>query len=382
VIVASGLTTRSMLRRPPPPPVVRISGLNHYFGTAANRKQVLADINLTLLPGEIVIMTGPSGSGKTTLLVLTGALRSVQEGTLEIMGRELRLLSPRELVDIRRDIGFIYQAHNLFESLTALENVMMALELHDYSARQRRALAQELLTKLGLGDRLHYKPGLLSGGQKQRIAVARALVNRPKIILADEPTAALDKDSGRIVVNLLKAHAKEQGGTIILVTHDNRILDIADRIVTMVDGRMASSVNVGEATFIGEFLKKCPVFQQQTPGELTDIAQKMAPEEVAVGAVIIRQGDAGDKFYLIRRGRVEVIVKDDEGERVVTTLETGSIFGERALLTDEPRNATVRALEDTDLYTLSKENFLAALHSSPNFTNQLLRVFAGREDAG
>lgn len=342
---------------------------------------MLTDINLTLLPGEIVIMTGPSGSGKTTLLVLTGALRSVQEGTLEIMGRELRLLSPRELIDIRRDIGFIYQAHNLFESLTAIENVMMALELHDYSARQRRAMAQELLTKLGLGDRLHYKPGLLSGGQKQRIAVARALVNRPRIILADEPTAALDKESGRIVVNLLKAHAKEHGGTIILVTHDNRILDVADRIVTMVDGRMASSVNVGEATFIAEFLKKCQVFQQQTPGELTDIAQKMAPEEVAVGDVIIRQGDVGDKFYLIRRGKVEVIVKDNKGERVVAVLEPGSCFGERALLTDEPRNATVRAVEDTDLYALGKESFLRALRSSPSFENQLLRIFAGREDA-
>ncbi len=380
--VASGLTSRANLRAPAPPPVVRIGGLCHYFGTGANRKQVLADINLTLLPGEIVLMTGPSGSGKTTLLVLTGALRSVQEGTLEIMGRELRLLSPRELVYIRRDIGFIYQAHNLFESLTALENVMMALELHNYSARQRRAMAEELLIKLGLEDRLHYKPGLLSGGQKQRIAVARALVNRPKIILADEPTAALDKDSGRIVVNLLKAHAKEQGGTIILVTHDNRILDIADRIVTMVDGRMASSVNVVEATFISEFLNKCPVFKQQTPGELTDIAQKMSPQEVEVGEVVIRQGDPGDKFYLIRRGKVEVLVKDGAGERVVATLETGNIFGERALLTDEPRNATVRAIEKTDLYTLNKENFLAALHSSPSFTNQLLRVFAGREGDG
>src|SRR5437868_13933135 len=116
VTVATTRTSHSIFRRPTPDPVVQISGLNHYFGTGTNRKQALADINLTLQPGEIVIMTGPSGSGKTTLLVLAGALRSVQEGTLEVMGRELRLLSPRELVDIRRDIGFIYQAHNLFES--------------------------------------------------------------------------------------------------------------------------------------------------------------------------------------------------------------------------------------------------------------------------
>ena len=305
--VATGLTSRATLRAQAPPPVVRIGGLSHYFGTGANRKQVLADINLTSPPGEIVIMTGPSGSGKTTLLVLTGALRSVQEGTLEVMGRELRLLSLQELVDIRRDIGFIYQSHNLFESLTALENVMMALELHNYSARHRRAMAEELLIKLGLGDRLHYKPGLLSGGQKQRVAVARALVNRPKIILADEPTAALDKDSGRIVVNMLKAHGKEQGrdhhsghARQPHPRHRRPHCDLGGWADGLQRERRGSDLH---HRIPGN---KCPVFNQQTPGELTDIAQKMRPQEVAVGEVVIRQGDPGDTFYLIRRGQVEV----------------------------------------------------------------------------
>lgn len=364
----------------PVPPAVRISGLNHYYGTGPNRKPALTDINLTLLPGEIVIMTGPSGSGKTTLLVLTGALRSVQEGTLEIMGRELQTLSAQELVEIRRDIGFIYQFHNLFESLTALENVMMALELHDYSESQRRSMASDLLKQLGLGQRLNYKPGLLSGGEKQRVAIARALVNRPRIILADEPTAALDKNSGRIVVNLLKAHAKKRRGTIILVTHDNRILDIADRIITMVDGRIASSVVVEEATFLGEFLKKCPVFQNMTPVELTEIANQMDAEEFQAGADIISQGAPGDKFYLIREGKVVVVVSDATGEHVTATLGPGNFFGETALLTNEPRDATVRAVEATDLYTLGKEHFLAAVERSPSFRNQLLRAFAGREE--
>jgi putative ABC transport system ATP-binding protein len=359
--------------------MVRIAGLNHYFGVGENRRQALCDINLALSPGEIVIMTGPSGSGKTTLLVLIGALRSIQEGTLEVMGHSLRGRTARDLVEIRRGIGFIFQFHNLFESLTAIENVKMAMELHPYTQQQRREMAEGLLTTLGLEGRFHDKPGRLSGGQKQRIAVARALVNRPRLILADEPTAALDKESGRTVVNLLKAHAKEHGGTIILVTHDNRILDVADRIVTLVDGRIASSVIVDESMFISEFLKKCSLFQQQTPGELTEIAQKMARESFAGGAVIIRQGDVGDKFYLIRRGEVEVVVSEDQGEQVVAGLHQGEIFGEAALLTNQPRNATVRAKGDVEVYTLDKDNFLAALKSSISFKHQMLQIFATRE---
>src|SRR5207344_1429887 len=154
-----------------------------------------------------------------------------------------------------------------------------ALDLHPYSTREKRDRAADILTKLGLEHRLHYKPSSLSGGQKQRVAVARALVNKPRIILADEPTAALDKESGRIVVSLLQEHARAADAAIILVTHDNRILDVADRIVTLIDGRIASCVEVGESNLICEFLKKCPVFAQQTPSELTEIAQKMAYEK-------------------------------------------------------------------------------------------------------
>ena len=186
-------------------------------------------------------MTGPSGSGKTTLLTLMGGLRSAQEGSLKILGQEICGASKQQLTQLRRQIGYIFQAHNLLTFLTAKQNVRMSLELHDKLLNQDLdAQASTMLEAVGLGDRANYYPENLSGGQKQRVAIARALISHPKIVLADEPTAALDKKSGRDVVELMQKLAKEQGCTILLVTHDNRILDIADRIVCMEDGRLVS----------------------------------------------------------------------------------------------------------------------------------------------
>ncbi|WP_072621090.1 DevA family ABC transporter ATP-binding protein [Spirulina major] len=220
-------------------PVIAIAHLSHYFGTGDLRKQVLYDIHLTIQAGEIVIMTGPSGSGKTTLLTLMGALRSVQGGSLKFLGTELCGATNRQQVDVRRHIGYIFQAHNLHGSLTALQNVRMGLELHpQYSIAEMHDRAAHALDTVGLGDRITYYPANLSGGQRQRVAIARALVSQPKLLLADEPTAALDRQSGRDVVTLMQRLAKEQGCTILLVTHDNRILDVADRIVEMEDGRL------------------------------------------------------------------------------------------------------------------------------------------------
>lgn len=217
--------------------VVQIRHLNFYYGQGELRKQVLYDINLDLPRGQIVIMTGPSGSGKTTLLTLIGALRSAQAGSLKVLGRELVGLSSQELVAVRRNIGFIFQAHNLFESLTAAQNVEMAMEVVG-NRHNKRLQAVKILTQLGLGERVDYKPEALSGGQKQRVAIARALVNQPVLILADEPTAALDKKSGREVVTLMQKLAQEENRTILMVTHDNRILDVADRIIKLVDGHL------------------------------------------------------------------------------------------------------------------------------------------------
>lgn len=218
---------------------VKIRNLNYFYGQGELRKQVLFDINLDLPKGQIVIMTGPSGSGKTTLLSLIGALRTVQDGSLNVLGQEIVGLSKANLVKVRRSIGFIFQSHNLFESITACQNVEMAIELwHTRPEKRQRAI--EILTQIGLANRIDYKPKSLSGGQNQRVAIARALVNQPALILADEPTAALDKQSGREVVLLMQQLAKEEGCTILMVTHDNRILDVADRIITMVDGRLES----------------------------------------------------------------------------------------------------------------------------------------------
>jgi putative ABC transport system ATP-binding protein len=220
--------------------MIQVEHLNHFFGEGELKKQVLLDINLSISLGEIVILTGPSGSGKTTLLSLMGGLRSPQSGSLRMLGTELVGATKAIAVEARRSCGYIFQAHNLHSSLTAQENVMMGLEVHGtYSRSERRDRALKMLEVVGLGQRTQYYPADLSGGQKQRVAIARALVSHPQIVLADEPTAALDKKSGRDVVELMQKLAKEQGCTILMVTHDNRILDVADRIVYMEDGRLS-----------------------------------------------------------------------------------------------------------------------------------------------
>lgn len=220
-------------------PPIRVAGLNHWFGEGEARKQALFDVDLTVRAGDLTVLMGPSGSGKTTVLTLMGCLRDVQDGSVELLGHELNGAREADLVLQRRKLGFIFQAHNLHGSLTARQNVMMGLQVHGHKdeALQRKAAAH-ILTTLGLGDRLDYLPGNLSGGQKQRVAVARALVGNPAIVFADEPTAALDKESGMIVVRMLKELGRQRGTTTMMVTHDNRILELADRIVTMEDGRI------------------------------------------------------------------------------------------------------------------------------------------------
>lgn len=219
--------------------VIEVEQLDHFFGAGELQKQVLFEINLSIAAGEIVILTGPSGSGKTTLLSLMGGLRSPQSGSLRILNTELVGAAKTVAVEARRSCGYIFQAHNLHSSLTAQENVMIGLEVHGtYARSERRDRALEMLALVGLEKRTQYYPEDLSGGQKQRVAIARALVSHPQIVLADEPTAALDKKSGRDVVELMQKLAKEQGCTILMVTHDNRILDVADRIVYMEDGRL------------------------------------------------------------------------------------------------------------------------------------------------
>ena len=365
---------------PPPAPAVRIRNLNHYFGTGANKKQVLFNIDLDVQPGQIVIMTGPSGSGKTTLLTLVGALRSVQEGSVRILDAEISGLSGKGLVPVRRKVGFIFQAHNLFDSLTATQNVKLALKYTDFPRQVQESMAVGILKKVGLEQRLYYKPDALSGGQRQRIAVARGIVHHPRLVLADEPTAALDKKTGRKVVNLFRQMAKEDNCTILLVTHDNRILDIADRIINMVDGAIASDVQVDQSIEICEFLTRCDVFAKSSPTQLAEIAQKMSIETFPAQSPIIRQGETGDKFYMIKKGKVDILgIHPDGTSSRINTLEVGDFFGEIALLKEVPRSASVLATADTETYVLSKPDFLAAVEKSDPFKKQLLDIFFKRQ---
>jgi putative ABC transport system ATP-binding protein len=357
-----------------------VEGVEHTFGSGETETKVLFDNNLDISQGEIVIMLGPSGSGKTTLLTLIGALRKVQTGRLQVMGRELSGLSPRQLVEVRRGIGFIFQAHNLFQSLTALQNVQLALELRERDPVLRKARAEELLTKLGLQHRLHYKPEGLSGGQRQRVAIARALANCPGVILADEPTAALDEESGRTVVTLLQEMALKERSTIMIVTHDNRILDVADRIVNMALGRIVSNVLVKEKEEIVAFLQDCGPFEGMQTTTLSNVAEKVKRERFPAGQVVFRQGDIGDKFYMIRRGRVEIIIAEpDRPEPRHVFLKEGDVFGEKALMGDGYRTGTVVAREPLEVYTLGKVDFDAALTASASLDKELRKIYAQRQ---
>jgi putative ABC transport system ATP-binding protein len=437
-------------RLPPPgSPVLRIRGVNHHFGEGETRTQVLFDNNLEVMPGELVIMSGPSGSGKTTILTLIGGLRTLQDGQIEVWNPDagdyahLLGLPEENLVRVRRLIGFIFQRHNLFDSLTALQNVRMAQRLKS-AAADPDADVVELLTYLLLGDRdihgkpqkpkISYKPAALSGGQRQRVAVARALINRPKLVLADEPTAALDANTGLAVVALLrslarnrpneeldrlvrpneehseagrlaewqvpmlKAIARETGTTSLIVTHDARIMNLADRIVNMDRGRIESNVVVAERLFVREGLRQSPVFAAILPEEQQKIADQVLvgvhpdqpvrtdhvqtyPGRVEVyepGSVILKQGEAVDehsKFYLIRRGTVEVVRTTEGRTEKLDEMGPGRYFGEVALLMNQPRNATVRAVDRVEVYTVDRETFDRFRDVSRPFIDRILVNF-------
>ncbi len=222
---------------------VVVDNLSHAFGQGEMRREVLQNISFSIEPGEVVLLTGPSGCGKTTLLTLIGALRTVQQGEVSVLGESLDGAGRRRRQRVRRRIGMIFQGHNLLRCLTAEQNVQMGADLlPDLSYRARRDEARQWLRAVGLEDHMAKVPHDLSGGQKQRVAIARALSANPRLLLADEPTAALDSHTGREVVELLRRLAREQSCAVLMVTHDPRIVDVADRLLQMEDGRLKNAV--------------------------------------------------------------------------------------------------------------------------------------------
>lgn len=219
-------------------PVIVSKDLRHSYGEGELRTQILHGLDFAVHAGEVTLLVGPSGSGKSTLLTLIGALRSVEAGSLQVLGQELKGATEAARVQIRRRIGFIFQSHNLVASLTVLQNVQLLLQLTEPNPRHRQERARNLLDAVGLSHRLNHYPEELSGGQRQRVAIARALAAEPELVLADEPTASLDSQSGQDVVELLGDLCRRRGSAVLLVTHDLRLLKDADRIWRIEDGRV------------------------------------------------------------------------------------------------------------------------------------------------
>lgn len=220
------------------PSTLEVSHVTKRYGSGAAEVIAVRDVSLSVSPGEIVLIMGPSGSGKTTLLSMLGALLRPTEGEIHLNGNFISAMKENRLPDIRlRQFGFIFQDFNLLSALTVLENVAIVAELAGEKSKAARTKALSLLNELGLGERLNFLPEKLSGGEKQRVAIARALVNNPALILADEPTANLDSKIGHEIMRLLRSIAKVQGHSVVIVSHDQRIKDIADRVLWLEDGQ-------------------------------------------------------------------------------------------------------------------------------------------------
>jgi putative ABC transport system ATP-binding protein len=222
-----------------------VEGASVSFGKGEARVRVLRDVSLSFERGTLVLVTGPSGSGKTTLLSMLGCLLSPDEGTVFVDAVAVNKLSEPEKTAIRqKKISFVFQAFRLFHSLTAVDNVAMGFEIRDPGEPRRMEMAHDLLLQFGLGDKLHQEPNDLSPGEKQRVAIARALAGNPPILLADEPTASLDAKAGRNICEILRSQVSEHGRTVVVVSHDPRWREFADRTVTLCDGRVEQEVNL------------------------------------------------------------------------------------------------------------------------------------------
>ena len=248
--------------------VIRAKGLSKVYREGATELRALLEVDLEVRTGELTLLMGPSGSGKTTLLSILGCILRASEGKLEVLGEDVSLLAESELPRIRRGaIGFVFQGFNLFPALTAAENVALALDVRGVRAGEAKKRGEELLAEVGLAQKARSFPADLSGGQKQRVAIARALAGDPPILLADEPTAALDSTSGRTVIELLQRLARVHGRAVVMVTHDPRVLSFGDRIIHLEDGRIVQE----EKSVMG-------AMETSSVLEVQSAAPAMAPE--------------------------------------------------------------------------------------------------------
>jgi len=233
-----------MSQNPEPELLARVRNVEKLFTSGKLEVQALRGLSFDVPAGDFLALVGPSGSGKTTMLNLLGALDRPTKGTVEVLGKDLGTLSKGERASLRlSSLGFVFQAYNLVPVLSAAENVEFVLELQGVGAAERRERSLEVLTELGLGELAHRRPNELSGGQQQRVAVARAIAARPRLVLADEPTANLDTESAETLMGMMRDLHEEHGTTFIFSTHDPRVVAHATRVVRLVDGKVASDVH-------------------------------------------------------------------------------------------------------------------------------------------
>ncbi|MCI5223679.1 MAG: ATP-binding cassette domain-containing protein [Candidatus Electrothrix sp. AR4] len=340
--------------------LIEASGLKHSYQVGKVRTKVLHGIDLTIRSGENVFLTGLSGSGKTTLISLIGCLRTVQEGSLKVLGEELRGAKEAKLRKMRRRIGYVFQQFNLLDFMTIRQNVQQSLKLQNtYTVKKARLLSEEMLDRVGLGERINAYPAELSGGQKQRVAIARALVHRPRLVLADEPTAALDSVTGREIIELFQQLAMEQNSAALIVTHNIRALENADEIYQMKDGYLGTAARE-------QLSLALPTLNDH---ELEYISEHSDLQIYPPGHVIIRQGDIATAFFILIRGEVEILHTRQDGKekRIALLDKRGDYFGEIGLLQKNARRAaTVRTtgLDNAEVLVIGCEDFLKMVEDS------------------
>ena len=294
---------------------LRIDNLVVEYSSGANAIRPINGLNLELEAGSLNILLGPSGCGKTTLLSCIGGLLTPTSGRINVGDVEVTALNRRAMSRYRRrNVGIVFQAFNLVPSLTALENVLVPLRAAGYSRRAARQRAQELLTRVGLQDRMNHRPGDLSGGQQQRVAVARAIALDPPLILADEPTAHLDYLQVEEILRLIRDLAAGER-MVVVATHDSRLLPLADRVIEMVP--TTTLVNRAHETI-----------------------------HLEAGTVLFNQGALADLIYVVSEGELGVVRQRPGGQEVRRIVQPGAHFGEIGPLFGLPRSATVRARTD------------------------------------